>query len=213
LDPKWFGSGDEVSSVENFIPKRMPMLDGDPYGEGVLVPRRKRAYRQGDLDGLCGAYSVVNAVRYLFQLNLEQTREVFRALVRTLVQARPRSHDRLIDGIGFRHLKQLVTAADKSCRRCHGSAFEARPLRLGPGNRTLPGLWAALEQEVGPACVAIIGITGRTDHWCVVYQVTPKTLRLLDSAGRTRINRSRCTLRNSQIRYCLAVSEILLLGR
>src|SRR5687768_7790935 len=113
------------------------------------MPRRKRAYRQGDLDGLCGAYSVVNAARYLFRLNNEQAREVFRGLVKTLVRTRPHPHDRLIDGIGLRQLKQLVAAANKACRR-HGSEFEVRPLTLERENRTLPGLWAALEQEVGP---------------------------------------------------------------
>jgi hypothetical protein len=213
LDREWFSSEGEFSSVGRSILKPEPAPDGDLHGENVSMPRRKRAYRQGDLDGLCGAYSVVNAARYLFRLNNEQAREIFRGLVKTLVRTRPHPHDRLIDGIGLRQLKQLVAAAEKSCRRCHGSAFEVRPLTLERDDRTLPSLWAALEQEVGPTCVAIIGIAGRTDHWCVVYQVTPRTLRLLDSAGRTRINRSRCTLRNSQIRYCLAAREILLIER
>jgi hypothetical protein len=70
-----------------------------------------------------------------------------------------------------------------------------------------------LGHELGPACVAIVGITGATDHWCVVHRVTPKTLELLDSSGQTRISRSRCTVRTARTRYCLDPSEILLIGR
>jgi hypothetical protein len=70
-----------------------------------------------------------------------------------------------------------------------------------------------LDQGLGPACVAIVGITGATDHWCVVYRVTPKTLWLLDSSGQTRISRSRCTARSTSTRYCLDSSDILLIER
>ena len=83
----------------------------------------------------------------------------------------------------------------------------------GETRHTLANVWAALDQEVGPGCVAIIGITGADDHWCVVYRVTPKTLRLLDSAGRSCIRRSRCTVRTSSTRYCLELGEILLIER
>ncbi|WP_201862676.1 hypothetical protein [Microvirga soli] len=61
--------------------------------------------------------------------------------------------------------------------------------------------------------MALIGITGTTDHWCVVYRVTPKTLWLLESSGQMRINRSRCTTVLTRTCYCLDASEILLIER
>jgi hypothetical protein len=111
----------------------------------------------------------------------------------------------------FAQLKRLVSAAGQGRIRGQKMKFEARSLRLKRNRRTLPHLWAALGQELGPACVAIVGITGATDHWCVVYRVTPKTLWLLDSSGQTRISRCRCTVRSSQTRYCLEAGEILLI--
>ena len=39
------------------------------------MARRKRAYRQGDLDGLCGIYAVVNALRHVLQLRDEQCQQ------------------------------------------------------------------------------------------------------------------------------------------
>ncbi len=47
----------------------------------------------------------------------------------------------------------------------------------------------------------------------VVYWVTPKTLRLLDSWGRSCIRRSRCTVRTARTRNCLELGEILLIER
>ena len=47
----------------------------------------------------------------------------------------------------------------------------------------------------------------------MVYQVTPKTLWVLDSDGWSRIDRSRCTVRPARTRYCLELGEILLIKR
>jgi len=134
------------------------------------------------LDGLCGVYAVVNAIRYVERLNEDQCRFLFRRLIKPPARG-GRPHAPLLWGMGSRRLKHLVATA----RRCRlpdrELAFRARPLRLTGKERTLSGLWAALERELGPTCVALVGITGVTDHWCVVYRVTPKTLWLLDSAG------------------------------
>jgi hypothetical protein len=113
----------------------------------------------------------------------------------------------------FPQLKRLVAVAAQGRVQGRNLRFEARPLRLKRGQRTLPSLWTALDREVGPACVAIVGVTGATDHWCVVYRVTPKTLWLLDSSGQARLNRSRCTIRATKTRYRLDSSEILLVQR
>jgi hypothetical protein len=175
--------------------------------------RRVRGYRQGDLDGLCGVYAIVNALRYLLRLNRKQCQTLFASLVRTLSQVRLHPYDPLVQGVVFRQLKQLLTVADHCCSLHQGLSFQARPLRLRREDRTLARLWAALDGAIGSGCVAIIGITGRTDHWCVVYRVTPRTLRLLDSSGRSCIRRSRCTVRTARTRYCLELSEILLIER
>ena len=161
------------------------------------------------MDGLCGIYSVVNALRHLLQLNKEQSQELFERLVKALVQDSRRPHKLLVEGILFKRLKQLAAAARRCRLADRDLSFQVRTLRLRRDEQTLAKLWATLDQEVGPACVAIIGITGADDHWCVVYRVTPKTLRLLDSSGRSCIRRSRCTVRTARTRYCLELSEHL----
>jgi hypothetical protein len=177
------------------------------------MPQRQRTYRQGDLDGLCGVYAIVNALRYVLHLNNTQCQSLFGCLVKALAQTSRCSHKPLIEGMMFGQLKRLVAAAGQC--RCLGSdcTFQVRPLRLREQNHSLPTLWRALDEELGRTCVALIGLTGADDHWCVVYRVTPKTLWLLDSSGRTRIRRSRCTVHPSQVRYCLDLGEILLIER
>ncbi len=175
------------------------------------MARRKRAYRQGDLDGLCGVYAVVNALRYVVRLQDEQCQKLFETLIRALEQDCSPLHPTLLRGMYFPQLKRLVVSASQWRIRGRGLAFQARPLRLKRHQRTLPHLWAALNEELGPTCVAIIGLSGVDDHWCVVYRVSPKTLWLLDSSGQTRISRSRCTVRSSRTRYCLEAGEILLI--
>ncbi len=177
------------------------------------MARRKCAYRQGDLDGLCGVYAVVNALRHVLQLRDRQCRKLFEKLIKALEQDSPRVHERLLWGMGIRQLRRLVNVASGCRLKGQKLSFAARPLRLRCEQRTLPHLWAALNEEVGPNCVAIVGLSGVDDHWCVVYRVTPRTLQLLDSSGQTRIRRSRCTVRPTATRYCLELGEILLIER
>jgi hypothetical protein len=177
------------------------------------MPRHARAYLQGDLDGLCGLYSIVNAVCYVLRLRDDQCRNLLEKLLEALEQDSQRVHQPLLRGICFRQLKQLVMVASQCRLKGQKLTFATRPLRLNRQQRTLPHLWTALDAEVGPTCVAIVGLAGITNHWCVVARVTPKTLWLLDSAGQTRIYRSRCTVRSSRTRYCLEAGEILLIKR
>jgi hypothetical protein len=177
------------------------------------MAKRKRAYRQGDLDGLCGVYAAVNALRHILHLRDEQCRRLFEKLIKALEQDCPRVHERLLWGMGIRQLRRLVAVAGGCRLKGQSLSFDVRPLRLNGEQRTLPYLWAALNEEVGSNCVAIVGLSGVDDHWCVVYRVTPKTLHLLDSSGQTRISRSRCTVRPTSTRYRLELGEILLIER
>ena len=170
------------------------------------MPRHARAYRQGDLDGLCGVYAVVNALRYLFQLKEDRCRALFAALIKARHRRRRRPHHPILWVCPFE--------AAQTCGVLDGAQiFQARPLRLSRDQRNLAQLWSGLLQELNPTCVAVIGISGAADHWCVVYRVTAKTLWVLDSSGRTRIRRSQCTVRASRTRYCLEAGETLLIAR
>src|SRR5215210_443119 len=134
-------------------------------------------------------YAVVNALRHVLQLPDEQCHKVFEKLIKALEQNSRCLHQPLLRGICFRQLKQLVMVVSQCRLKGQKLTFATRPLRLKRQQRTLPHLWTALDEEVGPTCVAIVGLAGITDHWCVVARITPRTLWLLDAAGQTRICR------------------------
>ena len=98
----------------------------------------------------------------------EQCQKLFAKLIKALEQDCSHLHQPLLHGMYFAQLKRLMVLAGQG--RIHGQnlKFEARTLRLKQRQRTLPHLWATLDQELGPAYVAVVGITGATDHWCVV---------------------------------------------
>jgi hypothetical protein len=123
------------------------------------MPRHARAFRQGDLDGLCGVYAVVNALRYLFGLKEDHCRALFAALIKALHRSR-RPHHPILWGMSFATLKRLIEAA-QTCKVLDGAqTFQARPLRLSRDQRNLPQLWSGLSQELTPTCVAIVGLGG-----------------------------------------------------
>jgi hypothetical protein len=72
------------------------------------MARRRRAYRQGDLDGLCGIYVIVNALRHVLRLRDEQCQKLFERLIKALEQDCRRLHKPLAQGIYFGQLKRLV---------------------------------------------------------------------------------------------------------
>ncbi|MBD2747776.1 hypothetical protein IC232_13815 [Microvirga sp. BT688] len=177
------------------------------------MPKRRRAYRQGDFDGLCGVYAIVNALRCVLHLQDEQCQRLFAKLIKALEKDCDHLYQPVLHGMYFGQLKRLVGAAGRGHIQGRNLTFHVQSLRLKRNQRSLSCLWDALNRRVGHTCVAIIGVNGATDHWCVVYRVTPRTLWLLDSSGQSRIHRSRCTVRLTTTRYCLDSNEILLIER
>lgn len=61
--------------------------------------RRRRPYRQGDLDGLCGLYSTVNAVRVLCpEVDTEAAGALFATLMQGLNEAGAAAEDVVTGG-------------------------------------------------------------------------------------------------------------------
>ena len=154
----------------------------------------RRPWIQGDLDSLCGAYCLVNAVRYLGGTRTcDQSAELLQAIV-AVWQPRRCLTERLLWGsenCDIRTaLRQIV------CKRF--------PLRHRQPFTSAKGLnidsyWQALQtflaQQRG---VIIVRINGRQDHWTLVCQATAHTLRLYDSAHLQYLRRRHCDLNGSK---------------
>ena len=149
---------------------------------GVAVPK---PLEQGDLDGLCGVYAVVNATRLAAhphrRLRAADGYDLFAALLAELADA-GRLRGFVAAGLGPRVLARLLRRADRWLRERHGLGLEvSRPFAKRDQPEPAACLRVLAEHLARPGTAAIVG---SDEHWTVVRAVTPKRLLLADSDGR-----------------------------
>lgn len=177
--------------------------------------RLPRPYRQGELDGLCGVYSTINAVRTLCP-EIDKTAAVY--LFETLVYALPDAGidttSALVSGIGRSALALIIKSAIAHIRSEHDIELMVRRLpqdlrRSGD----LHGLWTWLAERVSPERVAILGLGGRESHWTVAVEVTRHQIKLLDSGSMGVLRRKQCTVGRAATRYSVSPVQVFLVDR
>ena len=172
-------------------------------------------YQQGDLDGLCGVYSIVNAVRVLCpELNQEKAEWLFALLLQALSDAGVDVSIAVTGGIGRANLGRLIKVAIAYL----ADEFEIKLIvrRLPKALRltsNLGELWQAFEAALSPTCVAIIGIAGIHSHWTIAAHVTPKQVRLYDSGRITILQRGLCTVGKAVNRHHTPPKHVFLITR
>ena len=177
--------------------------------------RPRTPYRQGDLDGLCGVYSAVNAVRALCpEIDTDDTGWLFDHLIQQLPKAGANVTLAVANGIVSGELAHLIDKAVRYMANEHD--IDLSVSRLPKALRRtadIDGLWAALADAVSPTCVAVIGLSGRYWHWTVAVEVTPGQLRLFDSDRLGVLRRKRCTVAKAVTRTSIAPSHVFLVTR
>ena len=171
--------------------------------------RRNRAlpYRQGDLDGLCGVYAIVNAIRRLRpSLTEPQAAALFAQLmraVRSLDNARTAIANR---GLTHEQLHRLIDAARKHMLKAH--QFELIVHEVPAEIRrqwSVTALWKLIGRHVSRQRVVLLGIFGRHDHWTLAVGITRGQITLYDSGGLRVLRRSFCAVRRQRDRPGLNV--------
>ncbi len=147
-------------------------------------------YRQGDLDGLCGVYCIVNAVRRLCgPLSDDEAANLFELIVNHLENRVPMVQ-RIVNGIVLNDVGGLlrdVVCALYPIERCKG--FH------GFHNVSRSFYWAHIQDFMDDyKGVVLTGIGGYHDHWTLIHKATDRTFTLYDSCGIHRLNRTHCTL-------------------
>jgi hypothetical protein len=145
-------------------------------------------FEQGDLDGLCGVYAVVNATRLAAQpyrrLSAADGEDLFAALLKELAAA-GRLRGFVTGGLGARTLARLLRRASRWLRKQHGLTLEiSRPFRKANTPEPEDCRRVLAEHLARPGTAAIVGTA---EHWTVVRAVTPRRLLLTDSNGRQHL--------------------------
>ena len=145
--------------------------------------RARRPYQQGDLDGLCGVYSVVNAVRLLCpELNGSDAEYLFDRIVQSLDATAANPTACIVGGVGLRLVRCLLKEIAAELAAEYDIALRVRRLpRNVRQSRKLSVVWQELTDTLSPTCVAIIGIYGWRSHWTVVQSAAEARLQLFDS--------------------------------
>src|ERR1700730_11071675 len=151
-----------------------------------MPARPVRGFRQGSLDGLCGFYSIVNAVkaaaRNLGQPHVEGTTsawfgrdeafDLFGALARHLERDRrlARSYG---EGIEPATLARLLRQANRWLERNLSRRLIARRAFFRPARPSRVRTVTVIERHLTrPNTAALIGLHGHPGHWTVASAVS-----------------------------------------
>ncbi|MDK9705373.1 MAG: hypothetical protein OEL20_19790 [Sulfuritalea sp.] len=152
---------------------------------------------QGELDSLCGLYSVVNAIRWALGANPPRlTAEDVFAIVVSQVERVADAGAALTEGIEPPHLYRALTHTLDVLRDHHGIDLIADLPFVRQRKATIEDVRAALTADLRESGTAyLVVFWGRLDHWSVVRGVTSASFMLFDSAGFSRVPLDHCRLR------------------
>ena len=177
--------------------------------------RARRPYQQGDLDGLCGVYSVVNAVRLLCpELDGSDAEYLFDRIVQSLDGAVANPTACIVGGVGLRLVLGLLKEIAAELAAEYDIALRVRRLPKSiRRTRNLSIVWQELADTLSPTCVAIIGIYGRRSHWTVVRSATEARLLLFDSCRMRMLRRADCTVGKTSKLQGISIPSVVLIER
>ena len=174
-----------------------------------------RPYQQGELDGLCGVYSVINAVRLLCpELTGSDAEYLFDRIVQSLDGAVANPTACIVGGVGLRLVRCLLKEIAAELAAEYDVTLRVRRLpRNVRQSRSISVVWQELTDTLSPTCVAIIGIYGRRSHWTVAQSAAEARLQLFDSCKMRTLRRSDCTVGRTSSRTGLSIPSVVLIQR
>ena len=173
-----------------------------PSGRSSLLP-----YHQGHLDGLCGIYAIINAVRLATADRLALSHDHWTGMFTCLVGEAEKTLNLtglVATGLGTRQVMKLARYAAELVTAYGIGLTVNRPLLRSP---VLPidGLIEQLRHLLEyPGSAVLIGIGGKLDHWSVLSSVSGHYLNLFDSGGFQRIRIDNCRTSHKRWRQAAA---------
>jgi hypothetical protein len=158
---------------------------------------RRYKYKQGDFDGLCGVYSILNSVNKIYGLDKPELEKLFKKLLGALQKRYDKKPfaSLLIDGTKAPDIRHLLLVTQKHLKAMGYEPFEIYRLYYQIKNKRTA--WNILSEfhndNEHPNNAIILGLDGRFSHWSCIEKMTESTITCRDSAHIKRINKTTIT--------------------
>lgn len=165
-----------------------------------------KKHAQGELDGLCGAYAVVNAFALCMGAPPEHSDkhgEHFQAALRSLPARR--FPDVIWQGTCIDDLVAMAKGVARRIRREHPIRLKIDQPFQEVSFRSLREYVQALADIQAPHASFILGVEwpegrGGGGHWTVLRSISGNSLKFVDSDGMPRLNRQAIAIRGNRTR-------------
>ena len=177
--------------------------------------RSHKPFRQGDLDGLCGVYSTINAIRLLApELDRAAATCLFSHLMSELPKIGARPEEVITEGLWRRALERLLRCAARKMADEYDVVLKVarmpKPLRH---TTRLDALWTWLSNNLSPTSVVILALSGRHSHWTVAVEISGQQIYLLDSGDLRVLRRCNCTVGHAKKRHSISPEWVFVVRR
>ncbi|MEQ8694921.1 MAG: hypothetical protein RIC85_06405 [Gammaproteobacteria bacterium] len=145
------------------------------------------SFQQGDLDGLCGLYSVINAIRIarypIRPLSMKECSDLFQNGVSRLSKTGHLA-EFVCEGMEWRYVSNLATSL------CKAASVDNRILRPRKPKSTFDKRqrWEWIIHQISKERPVMIHLSKR-DHYSVITGISQKRIRLFDSSASYWANR------------------------
>ncbi len=156
-------------------------------------------FRQGQLDGLCGIYAIINAARLVLgqtaaTLNINDWYSLFGTLMYS-ADDHYGAANAAASGIGTKAFRKVLKSAVRHFHEEHGMRLYAGTLLPRRQRPTFLEFLDALRDTLAePNRTVIVEIKGALSHWTVVRAISETSFQLFDSSGYDRLSIANCRL-------------------
>lgn len=150
---------------------------------------------QGDYDGLCSLYAIINAIRLvtapLKELSDDEGKSLFKAGVNFLAK-RGRVANAVHSGVGQATWPQLAQHLARAAVRLRVPIFLEQPFTKS--NMPAEAAARTIEQLITAGKAPVVFMRGKYRHYSVISGYTPFSFKLFDSFDYHWVRRSSCSL-------------------
>lgn len=141
------------------------------------------AYKQGEFDGLCGLYSMLNATGLLLPDTSYDLHQLYFSRLISHIE-RSMSANTIVKGLGPRQMWSLILRLRTLVSSKQATDLMVEWAKAGSVMET----WEILRDNVSRDSLAIIGLSGSVEHWTVVTDINRRYARFLDSGSLTGVS-------------------------